>query len=81
MQLTSVGIPATKETSMRFYTKTHKHYCGIDLHARYLIVSVERIFSSSANLRSPPIRYRLLTAGGLISVRLHIQSANISRRT
>jgi len=19
---------------MRFYTKTHKHYCGIDLHAR-----------------------------------------------
>jgi hypothetical protein len=34
MQLTSVGIPATKETSMRFYTKTHKHYCGIDLHAR-----------------------------------------------
>ena len=21
---------------MRFYTRTHKHYCGIDLHARSL---------------------------------------------
>ena len=23
---------------MKFYTQTHKHYCGIDLHARYLYV-------------------------------------------
>jgi hypothetical protein len=25
---------------MRFYTKTHKHYCGIDLHARSMYVCV-----------------------------------------
>jgi hypothetical protein len=23
---------------MRFYTRTHKHYCGIDLHARSMYV-------------------------------------------
>jgi transposase len=25
---------------MRFYTKTHKHYCGIDLHARSMYVCI-----------------------------------------
>ena len=25
---------------MRFYTRTHKHYCGIDLHARTMYVCV-----------------------------------------
>ena len=23
---------------MKFYTQTHKHYCGIDLHARMMYV-------------------------------------------
>ena len=25
---------------MRFYTETHKHYCGIDLHARTMYVCI-----------------------------------------
>jgi transposase len=25
---------------MRFYTKTHKHYCGIDLHARSMYLCI-----------------------------------------
>lgn len=25
---------------MRFYTQTHKHYCGIDLHARSMYLCV-----------------------------------------
>jgi hypothetical protein len=25
---------------MKFYTKTHDHYCGIDLHARNLYVCI-----------------------------------------
>ena len=25
---------------MRFYTKTHKHYCGIDLHARKMFLCI-----------------------------------------
>jgi hypothetical protein len=25
---------------MRFYTRTHKHYCGVDLHARSTYVCV-----------------------------------------
>ena len=29
-----------KGGQMRFYTKTHKHYCGIDLHARKMYVCV-----------------------------------------
>src|SRR5215470_16000612 len=29
-----------KETSMRFYTKQHQFYCGIDLHARTMYVCV-----------------------------------------
>src|SRR5688500_12301166 len=29
-----------KEASMRFYTQQHRHYCGIDLHARSLYLCV-----------------------------------------
>ena len=25
---------------MRFYTKQHRHYCGIDLHARTMYVCI-----------------------------------------
>ena len=25
---------------MKFYTKQHKHYCGVDLHARALYVCI-----------------------------------------
>lgn len=25
---------------MRFYTKSHKHYCGIDLHARSMYLCI-----------------------------------------
>ncbi len=25
---------------MRFYTKPHKHYCGVDLHARTMFVCI-----------------------------------------
>ena len=25
---------------MRFYTRTHKHYCGIDLHARFVYICI-----------------------------------------
>jgi hypothetical protein len=30
----------TQERDMRFYTNTHKHYCGIDLHARTMYVCI-----------------------------------------
>jgi len=29
-----------KETSIRFYTQNHQHYCGIDLHAKSMYVCV-----------------------------------------
>jgi len=29
-----------KETSMRFYTDSHRYYCGIDLHARSMYVCI-----------------------------------------
>jgi hypothetical protein len=25
---------------MRFYTRTHKHYCGVDLHARTMYLCI-----------------------------------------
>jgi hypothetical protein len=28
----------SQERAMRFYTKTHQHYCGIDLHAKTMHV-------------------------------------------
>jgi transposase len=30
----------TKETFMRFYTRQHRHYCGIDLHARSMYLCI-----------------------------------------
>jgi len=29
-----------EETWMNFYTQQHKHYCGIDLHARAMYVCI-----------------------------------------
>jgi hypothetical protein len=29
-----------EETSMRFYTKQHPYYCGIDLHTRTMYVCI-----------------------------------------
>ena len=31
---------AQGENRMRFYTKQHRHYCGIDLHARSMYVCI-----------------------------------------
>ena len=42
---------------MRFYTRTHKHYCGIDLHARTMYVCVlsqEGVVLLHRNLRCDP---------------------------
>jgi predicted NBD/HSP70 family sugar kinase len=30
--------PKAEKAQMRFYTETHKHYCGIDLHTKNLYV-------------------------------------------
>ena len=38
MELLSPSEPSEQEKAMRFYTRTHKHYCGIDLHARSMYV-------------------------------------------
>ena len=32
--------PHKEETWMNFYTHQHKHYCGIDLHARAMYVCI-----------------------------------------
>lgn len=42
---------------MRFYTKTHKHYCGIDLHAKTMYLCIlgqdgEKLLHK--NIRSQP---------------------------
>src|SRR5207244_5441168 len=34
------GPAQPKESMMRFYTKQHQFYCGIDLHARLLAVCI-----------------------------------------
>jgi hypothetical protein len=42
---------------MRFYARTHKHYCGIDLHARTMYVCVlsqEGVVLLHRNLRCDP---------------------------
>ena len=33
-------ILSEKEASMRFYTRQHRYYCGVDLHARSMYVCV-----------------------------------------
>ncbi len=45
---------------MRFYTKTHKHYCGVDLHARSMYVCVmsqEGTVFVHRNLPCDPVRF------------------------
>ena len=37
---------------MRFYTKTHKHYCGIDLHARTMYVCTSALARSDPGVSS-----------------------------
>ena len=32
--------PPKEETWLNFYTRQHKHYCGIDLHARAMYVCI-----------------------------------------
>jgi expansin (peptidoglycan-binding protein) len=32
--------PHKEETWMNFYTQQHKHYCGIDLHAKAMYVCI-----------------------------------------
>jgi hypothetical protein len=32
-----------REDPMRFYTKAHKHHCGIDLHARSMYVCLRSV--------------------------------------
>src|SRR6266511_1508401 len=32
--------PPKEETWMNFYTQQHKHYCGIDLHAKAMYVCI-----------------------------------------
>jgi hypothetical protein len=39
---------------MRFYTQSHAHYCGIDLHAKTMYVFARARSSSTRNLRSRP---------------------------
>jgi hypothetical protein len=33
-------LPSKGESLVRFYNVTHKHYCGIDLHARSMYLCV-----------------------------------------
>ena len=45
---------------MRFYTKTHKHYCGVDLHARSMYVCImtqEGTVLVHRNLPCDPVRF------------------------
>ncbi len=45
---------------MRFYTKTHKHYCGVDLHARSMYVCImnqEGTVFVHRNLPCDPVRF------------------------
>jgi transposase len=47
---------------MRFYTKAHKHYCGVDLHARSMyicIVDREGVVLLHRNLACDPVRFLL----------------------
>ncbi len=42
---------------MRFYTETHQHYCGIDLHARTMYVCIlDREARCSCTATSPATR-------------------------
>jgi hypothetical protein len=53
----SNSASAQGENQMQFYTKQHRHYCGIDLHARTLYVCVLDQASqvlAHKNLRATP---------------------------
>jgi hypothetical protein len=39
MAVSQQSLP-TEEPWMNFYTHQHKHYCGIDLHARAMYVGI-----------------------------------------
>ncbi len=48
---------------MRFYTKAHKHYCGIDLHARSMYVCIldqEGTVLLHRNLPCDPVRFLMV---------------------
>ncbi|MFC1661497.1 hypothetical protein ACFL3S_08620 [Gemmatimonadota bacterium] len=41
---------------MRFYTKQHQHYCGIDLHARTLLYEIHDIGRFESVSNGPSVR-------------------------
>jgi hypothetical protein len=50
---------------MRFYTKTHQHYCGIDLHARTMyvcILNAAGVIVVHRNIRTDQTRFLVLIA-------------------
>ena len=42
----------TKEASVRFYTRQHEFYCGIDLHARWMYVCISPRMARSSTTRT-----------------------------
>lgn len=70
---------------MRFYTTTHRHYCGIDLHAKQMYVCILnhgigdnpsfQIFFQREFLADVPDSY----AGTLVSPQLRVAYASIAR--
>jgi len=51
---------------MRFYTKPHKHYCGIDLHARKMflcILDAEGNVLLHRNIASSPEAFSVFGVG------------------
>ena len=50
---------------MRFYTKPHKHYCGIDLHARTMFVCIQDAQGKTLlqhNIPTSPTEFRGIIA-------------------
>ena len=50
---------------MRFYTKTHQHYCGIDLHAKTMYVCILNAAGETLvhrNIRTDQTRFLTLIA-------------------
>lgn len=50
---------------MRFHTKQHKYYCGVDLHARVMHLCIFNASGETVLQRSVQDRQRPLTTGGL----------------
>ncbi len=59
---------------MRFYTKTHKHYCGIDLHARTMYICILDAESNTLLHRNIPCGLKHECLDGL-------RAMNITART